>query len=736
MLLLAFASGLAALSWQVIWQLKSSLALGVSAWGTALTLAVTMAGFCLGSLGMGRWLAGYSAAQPVKIYAVLEFIIGLCGLLLAPAFTYIEHLDSHIYQHSPQLAPLVHVASIAAALGVATLAMGATLPVFGLIARNVGVRLSRLYALNTLGAALGALLAAFAFIPLFGVTQASHYIAGINMLVGLLALLVQPQVQAAVPEPVPAHQAATVTPLLAALTAAVTGFATLLLEVAWFRSLVAAYGSTTDAFAIMLAAVLLALGLGARLVPFVQKSGLQLGQVLAAAGIAVLLATPMIERFDIVTAQVYSSYSFIILLTFFVMALVFMGIPMLLLGIALPWLLDTLASTRAWGRLYALNSFAGVAGSLVAGWVLLPHIGFVRSAWVAGSLVALMGLLLLRQRRIFAAFLIGALAFAVVGESGVGRLRAQINVTSTLMENGRVLGSYNGPDVTTSAVEYSSGLRALIIDGTLATAQGTGEGKLAQAHYMPWMGHLPMLLQASPQQALVICFGTGQTANAVRQEGPQRLDIVDINPHVFDLAPNFTANQGVLQDPRVHPVVMDGRAYLRRTGKQYSVITLEPMPPTHAGVNALYSREFYELARARLAPGGAIAQWVPFHLLTPYAAASVVRTFQSVFPNAVLWIDPPSTTGILLASNEDEVKLGTLWPGFARPVAARDMDEAAVSRALTLTADKVAVYGSFGEIISDDNQLLAYGSAVHPWVRSGREYQDSYEAAVALGLSK
>ena len=734
MLLLAFASGLAALSWQVIWQLKSSLALGVSAWGTALTLAVTMAGFCLGALGMGRWLSGRAQANPIRLYAVLEFVIGLCGLTLRPVFGAIEVLDSAVYHLNAPLAPLVHIASIAAALGVATLAMGATLPVFGLIARQVNVRLSRLYALNTLGAALGALLAAFIFIPLFGVTMASFYIAGINLLVALLALLLRPAEVVATTGEEDVRVGSALPVRLMALVAAVTGFATLLLEVAWFRSLTAAYGSTTDAFAIMLAAVLLALGLGARLVPFVQRLGVQPGQLLAAAGIAILLATPVIERFDLVTAQVYSSYSFIILLTFFVMALVFMGIPMLLLGMVLPWLLDSLSGTRAWGRLYALNSFAGVAGSLVAGWVLLPHIGFVRSAWVAGALVASTGLLLLPHRRVFAVLAVAALAVAIAGESGVGRLRAQLNVASTLLDGGRVLGSYNGPDVTTSAVEYSSGLRGLVIDGTLATAQGAGEGRLAQAHYMPWMGHLPALLQERLQAALVICFGTGQTANAVRQEGPQRLDIVDINPHVFDLAPNFSANQGVLQDPRVHTVVMDGRAYLRRMKQRYNVITLEPMPPTHAGVNALYSQEFYRLARARLGDGGAIAQWVPFHLLTPYAAASVVRTFQSVFPNAVLWIDPPSTTGILLATNEDNVPVGSHWPGFAVNVPGRDMDETAVRRALALSADKVAIYGSFGEIISDDNQLLAYGSAVHPWIRSGREYQDSYGAAVALSL--
>ena len=134
---------------------------------------------------------------------------------------------------------------------------------------------------------------------------------------------------------------------------------------------------------------------------------------------------------------------------------------------------------------------------------------------------------------------------------------------------------------------------------------------------MAWMGHLPMLLQDNPKQALVICFGTGQTSHAVRKENPDELDIVDINPNVFKLAHHFRSNENVINDPKVKTIVMDGRAYMRRTHKTYDVITLEPMPPSAAGVNALYSKEFYELAKQKLSANGVIAQWLPLHLVAP-----------------------------------------------------------------------------------------------------------------------
>lgn len=732
--LLVFLSGLAALSWQVIWQLKTSLALGVSAWGTALTLAVTMAGLCLGSLWAGAWLRRRQQANPLKIYGVLEIVIGVAGLVLTPAFMIIERIDTQVYAGLPLAAPVVHVLAIAAALGVATLAMGATLPVFGLLARQSATSLSVLYGLNTLGAAVGALLAAFTFIPLFGVELTIRFIAGLNILLALICLLLSRDKQVAI---LPPNHTALPISRQVAVVAAVTGFATFVLEVSWFRSLTAAFGSTSDAFAIMLAAVLLALGLGARLVPFIRCLQLGTAHMLGAAGVAVLLVTPCIERFDIITSQAYSDFPVIILLFSFAMSLLFLGVPMLLLGTVLPRLMDEQAAPQDWSRLYAVNSFAGVVGSLAAGWVLLPTIGFVAAAWLAGVMLALSGIWLMRGRVLvqFAAIAAVALLVAVFTQSGAGRDRAQINIASQRLQGGVVLASYNGPDVTTSAVEFASGIRALIIDGTLATAQPGQNDKLDPAHYMPWMGHLPMLSHPAPQQALVICFGTGQTANAVRHEKPQQLDIVDINPHVFDLAPFFGANEGVLEDARVSPIVMDGRAYLRRIAKQYDVITLEPMPPTHAGVNALYSREFYQLAQARLTPQGVIAQWVPFHLLTPYHAAAVARTFQDVFPNSILWIDLLSTTGILLGSMDESIALGDVLPGYARDGIIRDMSEEDVRKAILLDRAGLLRLGAYSEAITDDNQLLSYGSAVHPARRGYSTQSESYDfvRAVAAG---
>ena len=739
---LAFASGLAALSWQVIWQLKSGLALGVSAWGAALTLATTMGGMCLGALLIHGVLARFRPQRPVRIYGGMEIVIGLLGLLLTPAFRLVEHIDTIAYTSWPGSETAIHLFGIAIATGLPAVFMGATLPVFGLAARQFNTSLSRLYGLNTLGAAAGALLAAFLLIPLLGVTHAIWAIAAVNIAVGVGCWLLAPgrmPDRESADASIPAHKPSFSLRVSSVIVFA-TGLATFMLEVAWFRSLTAAFRSTTDAFAIMLAAVLLALGAGASALPLFRMRNVSIGGLLMMACILILAATPLIERFDLITNSSPDTLGAVIwrMMHMFAMTLLVIGAPIFCLGIALPWILDEQTTPRRWGGLYALNAFAAIIGSLAAGWLLLPTIGFARTAWLAAAIVGLTGFALLPVGKRLPYGLIAACAFALAffGASGVGTSRVQGWQVFRTLKPTRILQSFEGPDATTSAVEYEDGQRAIVIDGFVATVQSSGKGQSLNENYMAWMGHLPMLLNPDPKQALVICFGTGQTANAVRQENPEHLEIVDINPRVFQLAPNFTTNENVLGDPRVHTTLMDGRAFIRRTQQRFDVITLEPMPPTFAGVNALYSREFYQLARQKLNAHGVIAQWVPFHLVAPEYGASIARTFQAVFPNAIMWADPQSGTGILLGSTDDNADLESTWPGLARAYSGRrGLTDAQIRSAVLMDRAEVERYASHGKIIDDDNQLLAYGDASYRSRIAGQQ-NANYKLMQALGIER
>jgi spermidine synthase len=257
----------------------------------------------------------------------------------------------------------------------------------------------------------------------------------------------------------------------------------------------------------------------------------------------------------------------------------------------------------------------------------------------------------------------------------------------------------------------------------------------ALTNYMDAMGRLPMLHHPRPQDALVICVGTGQTAHALRTENAATVTAVDVNPAVFRFLRHFPSNGDLLHAPNVRAVTMDGRAWLRRTSQTYDVITLEPMPPLFAGTNALYSVEFYELIASRLRPGGIAAQWFPMHLLSPGNARSVVAAFLEVFPNAVLWIDPSNTDpqgtpqqGVLIGFLEDGPWAD--WPGFDRdPRSSRPLTAQAYRNSIALSAEGLRVYADGATPVTDNNLILTHGARRHlRWVRGSSPARETMEA--------
>ncbi len=735
---LVTVSGAAALAWEVLWQIQTALALGASAHGAALTLAATMGGMSLGAYVMGRYAREWPGARALRAYGISQVCIGCLGWLLVPTFRALEIFDDRFFSQSPgSVIAVVWIGSLLTVALPAT-AMGATLPLIGNGARALGAPLSRLYGLNTLGAAGGAVAASFLLIPSLGVTGASHAIAAANLAIGALALFMLGTGAAEADLPNAALESASPRPVLplsaAVAIAAATGWATFTLEIAWFRAMISAFKATSDAFAVLLATVLLALGAAAALVPRFRRARWTVDRFLAAAGVAVLLCTPVVERFDLLTGG-RDEQPLRLIARWFGLAAFSIGPPVFLLGVALPWLLDERKNAREWGLVYGVNTLAAVAGALGGGWLLLPQLGVARTAWLAAG--GVLGVALWRAPAAQRARIVlaGALALliAVTLESRLGVDRAQLGIREGPFRPTRVLASFDAPDATYAAVETAGGHRLLIINGFMTSVQfGTATDAHDPTHYMRWMGHLPMLLHPNPQRALVICFGIGLTANAVRREQPAALDVVDLSRKVFDMAHLFPANEDVLSDPRVRAFVMDGRAFVRRKTNTYEVITLEPMPPNFAGTNALYSREFYEACRRRLTPDGICAQWLPLHLAPVASSRAIARTFQAVFPNVMLWIDPLSGTGILVGTADLSRPIGETLPGYARVGIERSLTEAGVRAAFQLNSTQLAQFAASGRIISDDNQLLSFGRGVldsHRHLRRiRRENMDALEA--------
>ncbi|MBI3638011.1 MAG: hypothetical protein HY216_17585, partial [Candidatus Rokubacteria bacterium] len=413
----------------------------------------------------------------------------------------------------------------------------------------------------------------------------------------------------------------------------------------------------------------------------------------------------------------------------------------LVLPLGMRLLVDDLARAgRRVGAAYLVNTVGSVLGSLLAGFALIPLVGLTRALLVLAAIqVALGGLFLFRAelspaRRVRLVALSAAAAVAgVVVASEL--LRGPNPFDPGLAPGGpgapSVEAHHDGIGASISVVRYPTGDKTLRIDGFEASSDKV------DADYMPMMTHIPMLLHPDPRRLLVICFGTGATAGAGLFYPGTSIDAVDINRTVFAFAPYFLAvNHGVARDPRARLVVDDGRNFLLTTGERYDVITSEPMPPYHAGVVNLYSKEYYERARDRLRPGGFVVQWLPMHLLTVEDSLRILRTVQDVFPETTLWLQ--SNTGVIVARRDEPVRIdiarvtaayrGPLRDDLERLGFSAPLDFA---RLYALGPDEIRAATSAIRAVTDDDPSLEFHRFRHP----NQEFRGPYNLEHARMMS-
>jgi spermidine synthase len=333
------------------------------------------------------------------------------------------------------------------------------------------------------------------------------------------------------------------------------------------------------------------------------------------------------------------------------------GLPAFLMGFSFP-LANAMAQRkerlvgRRAGVLYLANTCGAVCGSLTAGFVLLPALGIQGSATVlsVGAALVVLPLYMATRRS-------DLLIRDRTGSSGRRHLATAATI-STLAGGVAVALWCLLPSayIVTHAAPPLEGERLLTVaEGVtevVAVADVPGEGRalLTNGHrmsstawlsqrYMRALAHIPLLGMDAPENVLVIGFGVGNSAHAATlHRSIRRVEVADLSKSVIAHAGYFTdINRGVLNDPRVIVYVNDGRHHLQmQPPASYDLITLEPPPIGYAGVAALYSRDFYALARTRLKPAGFISQWLPAYQVPAETALAMVRAFVDVFPHAVL----------------------------------------------------------------------------------------------------
>ncbi|MBP7147137.1 MAG: fused MFS/spermidine synthase [Acidobacteria bacterium] len=695
-------TGAAALADEVAWTRWLTLALGSGSRATIVVLATFMAG-----LGVGSWLGGRIAdawpRRALRLFAAAEALVAGWTLLSIPLLGRWLPAWAGALAQATGTGPLptwARVALAVVALAPPTVLMGATLPILArwiadarlLPGRSIGA----LYTANTLGGAAGTLLATFVLIDAWGLSRTVLVAALADLLVAGLVFLAA---RRATPAPAPGRTAPSAgrtpaadpgVPFAATATAFLaSGLVGLGLEVAFHRALAIVVGSTVYAFAVMLAAFLVGIAAGSAIASRLADRGARpaaaLAIVLGGLGLGTGLVLRLLDAAFVPLGRAGARlpglsgwpYSFELAGCFASL------LPAtLMLGCAVPLVARLCAPdperlARRFGLAYALNTAGSVAGAVLAGAVLVPALGtagtmraLVLAAALAGVAVAAWALPRpARTRPLLAA---GALGLAGLAVSwGADPVRA------TLLEDiagRRALAFREGPVQTIAVVEDDNEQQLRFLRLITNRTSLTGTHVYAQ-RYMRLLGHLPVLWSADPRRALVICLGTGMTASAVAAHPEIRqLDIAEISPEVVDVAPLFDEASGrVLADPRVRLFVEDGRHVLLASPTPWDVITLEPPPPRESGVVSLYTTEFYELCRRRLAPGGVVAQWIPLHSHTLDEVRLLVRSFLDAFPHAA---------GFLPVERE-LIVLGAEKPLVADPgLLARRMAPARVQREL------------------------------------------------------
>jgi spermidine synthase len=659
LLVLFIGSGCAALIYEIVWFQLLQLVVGSSAVSLGVLLGTYMGGMCLGSLLLPRYVS--ARGHPLRVYAIIEGGIGVCGLLVLLILPLLDHLYAAI-GGSGLLGILMRALVAAVCLLPPTLLMGASLPA---IARYVessrrGVSwLGFFYGGNIAGAVLGCLFAGFYLLRVYDMPTATYVAAAINAVVALLSyrLSTRTRYEPTPPADSPAPKAS---PLPAAqrsvyVAIGLSGLTALGAEVVWTRLLSVMLGATVYTFSIILAVFLAGLGLGSgvasHLARQIKRPRVALGvcQILLAAAIAWTAYTladalpnwpidPLLAKSAVFNFQVD------------IMRCMWAVFPAACLwGASFPFALAAAAergedSGTLVGRVYAANTVGGIVGALAFSIILIPWIGTQDCQRLLIALAAFSALIVFApiarslEKRGVAAIVASVVAviWMIASISPVPWLAVAYGRRMLLQTNpGRALYVGEGRNYSVAVSEPPDGSRYFHVAGKVEASTAPSDMRLQRM-----LGHLPALFHQDPKSVLVVGFGAGVTAGTfVVHPTVEKITICELEPLVPPAAAKYfhKENYNVKDDPRTTIHYDDARHFVLTSKDKFDVISSDPIHPWVKGTASLYSKEYFELVKQHLRPGGIVTQWVPLYESDLATVKSQLATFFDVFPNGTVW---------------------------------------------------------------------------------------------------
>lgn len=780
--LLAYTcSGMAGLVYEVSWTRLLTLYIGHTTAAAAAVVAAFLGGLAGGAAWGGRVASRWTRQRALEGYVWLEVIVAAAALAVPFALRAATPLLSAAYgaDGSGLAFPLVRIGICLVVVFVPAAALGATFPMAvrwfasdsdgntGWAARRGGL----LYALNTAGAAVGALLAGFVLIPRIGIQGTTLVGVAGSLVAAASAWVVSRQADAPSESPgvesetspvarsgrpgrrsarsatspprpaVSASGSAWVPPWIPAVVLGISGFASLAHEIAWTRLLALVLGPTTYAFAAALAAVIVGVAIGSAagswIVGRTRQPGAWLAAVLALGAVTTSYTYSLAGQWfpRLVAEQMAAGDDpFSQLLRYGLLLTAALIIPTAAcVGAAFPLALGLSAAdggdaARRFGLVYATNTIGAVSGSLAAGFLLIPRLGLqttlqlVSAVLVTASLVVLVSATrrwALRAPALVASVAtVAAIALAPTWDrellaSGpymyAPFVPHDLDLT-TQLRAGTLLYYREGASATVS-VKRLTGTTTLAVDGKV-DASNRGD-MLTQK----LIAHLPLLVHERPETVAIVGLGSGVTAGAALTHPVTRVDVMEISPEVVEASAHFAKeNGGALSDPRLRLIVGDGRSHLQLARDRYDVIISEPSNPWIAGVASLFTREFFAAARARLAPGGVLCQWANAYNISDADLRSIVATFHSVFPHGTVWLVGGDDVLMLASDGPLDERLAGVETHWARPGVAEDLASVSVLDPFSIWSlfiggpAEIGRYGAGADVLADDTMRLEFST--------------------------
>ncbi|NQV34087.1 MAG: fused MFS/spermidine synthase, partial [Phycisphaeraceae bacterium] len=646
--------------------------------------------------------------QLIRLYGILEIVVAGYCLVLPGMLVLFRPLFAALYNQffgHFMLYSVLNFMGCGALLAVPVMCMGATLPIlcrfYVTSLSHTSTHTGRLYGLNTIGAALGALACGFWMIDRMGTQGTLIAAVVINAVIGVVCILVSIRVK--LPDRELGYESAPLddsscekskspAPIIGALIIfAVSGFCSMAYEVIWTKLLGVIVGPTSYSFTVVLVTFITGLALGSMLFgrlgdktkePMALLCYTQIGAALSALMVSHLLGNSQLF-FAKLLFHTQDSFATMNLLKAGVL-FGFMLIPTVCLGATFPLVSKIYTRSvarigRSIGTAYAINTLGAVLGSFSAGFILIPLLGKETSLrlvtvlqlvtcfvvvgvtlanrfrdmkrWVPIAVPVLLGMVLSLYYPTWDRHLLSMGKYQRFNDMGLnlGKLgwgNALLNGPELLRkgEDSELIYYGDGIGGFTTVMGFprpGATPHYVIINGGKVDGS-SGEDMMTQT----LLTHLPMLFHPNPQHVMVLGLATGVTAGEVLHYPIERLDVLEISKQVVEASDVFTPwNNEVLTHPKTNIIVQDGRAHLQLTNRRYDVIISEPSNPWMAGVATLFTREFFQLAKDKLNQDGIFVQWFHAYQVNWETFSLVGRTFEDVFPNGLLAMSSPSGKG-------------------------------------------------------------------------------------------